>query len=291
MAVILLSLSYLVYLLLPADGSVNRKLMLSPLICRDQIELARELSLVEAETSVIPTSHAGFITVDEILGNHLFFWFFPSTSGSESPLVVWLKMEGPEFTSSLGLFYENGPMRLTDKWYERSNISWTETMSMLYIDNPVGVGYSYSDSGIAGYRTDQDGYSKDLYEFIEQFYLLFPEYQIRELYIGGKSYAGKYVPVFAYHLHLEIKAGRSYLPLAGIYLGSPLFDPYEQEIFRNRMFDGFKYKVLIYTGDQDALVSPAMVDVALLSMIWSRQQEYEDSRRSVWWSGKGCRNK
>ncbi|XP_059149236.1 probable serine carboxypeptidase CPVL [Physella acuta] len=399
MEIIRLILIYLLDLLLPSYGLPNEKLMLSPLICKGHIKQAQELSLVEDKNSIIPTSHAGFITVDEKLGNHLFFWLFPSISGSESPLVVWLN-GGPGSPSSLGLFYENGPMRLTDAWYERSNISWTETMSMLYIDNPVSVGYSYSDSGSAGYRTDQDGYSKDLYEFIEQFYLLFPEYQKRELYIGGKSYGGKYVPAFAYYLHLKIKEGRSNLPLAGIYLEGPLFDPYEQGLavpdyllavgaistkeaqqhkqsilelfkelkrgklnysfddlfdrffimkisfflnnyysgvnprydelqavmdskylkslvhvgnrefvflsnmntnFRNRMVQDFltstkpklaqlleEYKVLIYTGDQDALISPAMVDAGLLSMEWSRQQEYQDSKRSVWWGGDGA---
>ncbi|XP_059139106.1 probable serine carboxypeptidase CPVL isoform X2 [Physella acuta] len=380
-----------------ADGSLEQPLMLSPLIRNRQIKLAQELSLVKDENSVIPTSHTGFITVEEKLGNHLFFWFFPSTSGAKSPLVVWLN-GGPGNPSTLGLFYENGPICLTRDWYERSNISWTQTMSMLYIDNPVGVGFSYSDSGSAGYRIDQDGYSKDLYEFIEQFYILFPEYQKRELYIGGKSYAGKYVPAFAHYLHLEIEAGRSNLPLTGIYLGGPFFDPYEQglaisdyllavgyisrkeanqhKIVINEIFDEFqhdrlnatnfvdffyrlfilktvrfsldnyysgeyakqynlikvvsstylrnlihvgnatfiiynskfrnqmvtdlltstkpkladlveKYKVLIYAGDFDALVSPAMIDAALLSMKWSRQEEYNNATRSVWLGDNG----
>ncbi|XP_059171068.1 probable serine carboxypeptidase CPVL [Physella acuta] len=398
MAIILLTLSCFVLILLADVGSLELPLMLSPLISTRQIKQAQELSLVKDENSVIPTSHAGFITVDEKLGNHLFFWFFPSTSEAESPLVVWLN-GGPGNPSTLGLFYENGPICLTRDWYERSNISWTQTMSMLYIDNPVGVGFSYSDSGSAGYRIDQDGYSKDLYEFIEQFYILFPEYQKRELYIGGKSYAGKYVPAFAHYLHLEIEAGRSNLPLTGIYLGGPFFDPYEQglaisdyllavgsisrkeanqhKIVINEIFDEFehnrlnardfgdffyrlfilntdrfaldnyysgeypkyeslievvnstyvrnrvhvenatfsfwdsefrnqmvtdlltstkpklaelveKYKVLIYTGDFDALISPAMIDAALLSMKWSRQEEYNNATRSVWLGDDGA---
>ncbi|XP_059171072.1 probable serine carboxypeptidase CPVL [Physella acuta] len=396
MAFILLTMSYFVQLLLPVEGSLDKPLMLSPLISNRQIKQAKELSLVKDEKSVIPNSHAGFITVDKKLGNHLFFWFFPSTSGAESPLVVWLN-GGPGNPSTLGLFFENGPIRLKSNGYERSNISWTQTMSMLYIDNPVGVGFSYSDSGSAGYRIDQDGYSKDLYEFIEQFYLLFPEYQKRKLYIGGKSYGGKYVPAFAYRLHVEIEAGRSKIPLAGIYMGGPLFDPYYQFLassdylfavgavsrkqltrqkerfinlykdFRsNRLnintmqdllvrvvvnpnipLDNYysaenppyeeleklmtgramkqlvhvgnssfllldskvgdymikdiltstkpklaelveKYKVLIYGGDLDALVSPAMIDAALLSMKWSRQEEYNNATRSVWLGDDGA---
>ncbi|XP_059139102.1 probable serine carboxypeptidase CPVL [Physella acuta] len=397
-ALILLTLSCIVQLLSAVDGSLKQPLMLSPLISTRQIKQAHELSLVKDEKSVIPNSHAGFITVDKKLGNHLFFWFFPSMSGAESPLVVWLN-GGPGSPSTMGIFFENGPIRLTSNWYERSNISWTQTMSMLYIDNPVGVGFSYSDSGSAGYRIDQDGYSKDLYEFIEQFYILFPEYQKRELYIGGESYAGKYVPAFAHYLHLEIKAGRSNQTLTGIYLGGPFFDPYEQGLaisdyllsvgYISRMeanhhkndikeiFDEFqhktlnnselgkmvgkyfflnangfstdnyysgeepkyenlntvvnstylrnlvhvgnvtfndwnteirykmlrdtltstkpklaelveKYKVLIYGGDLDALMSPAMIDAALLSMKWSKKEEYNNAERSVWRGGDGA---
>ncbi|XP_059139103.1 probable serine carboxypeptidase CPVL [Physella acuta] len=396
-AFVLLTISCFVQLLLPVEGSLDKPLMLSPLIKKSQIKQAQNLSLVKDEKSVIPTSYAGFITVDEKLGNHLFFWFFPSTSGAKSPLVVWLN-GGPGSPSTLSLFDENGPIRLKNNGYERSNISWTQTMSMLYIDNPVGVGFSYSDSGNAGYRIDQDGYSKDLYEFIQQFYILFPEYQKRELYIGGKSYAGKYVPAFAHYLHLKIKAGISNLPLTGIYIGCPFFDPFEQSLaisdyllavgsitrkeanlHKNdikEMFDEFqhnrldisdsaklvmrlytkkamdlplknyysgedpssknlsqflnstylrnmvhvdnatlsisnselrnkmakdiltstktklaelveKYKVLIYTGDFDALTSPAMIDAALLSMKWSRQEEYNNATRSFWLGDNG----
>ncbi|XP_059175068.1 probable serine carboxypeptidase CPVL [Physella acuta] len=403
-------LSYVALLMIPPASALTHPeqitlappLMLSPLICKGQIQLAQEQSLVKDEKHLIPHSHAGFITVDEKLGNHLFFWFFPSTSGPESPLVVWLN-GGPGNPSSLGLLNENGPIRPLNDSYASRIISWTQTMSMLYIDNPVGVGYSYSDSGVSGYRKDQDGYSKDLYEFIEQFYLLFPEYLNRDLYIGGKSYAGNYVLAFAHRLHLEIKAGRSIIRLAGIYIGGPSFDLHNQalastdywlatgaiskkqateqkrrvvELFeefkqnqfnfrstdelyprlivhKGRVFYNFannyysgepqvqtfaeveglmnsipmrnlvhvgdreylfidspvgsylvqdfmssstsklatlleeKYKVLIYTGDLDALISPAMVDAALLSMKWSRRQEYQDSKRSVWWGGNG----
>jgi vitellogenic carboxypeptidase-like protein len=45
------------------------------------------------------------------------------------------------------------------------------------------------------------------------------------------------------------------------------------------------YKVLIYNGDLDAVVSSAMVDAALLSTNWSLKDQYRDSVREVWSSG------
>ncbi|KAH9523899.1 hypothetical protein Btru_047352 [Bulinus truncatus] len=193
--------------------------------------LARELSKVNDPLGIIPPSHAGFITVDKKLGNHLFFWFFPAINGDpKAPLLVYLN--GVPVESSMnGLLHENGPIRLTVKngiaGYERWNKSWAETFSMLYIDNPVGVGFSYTESE-EGYRVDQDGYAKDLYSFIVQFYKIFPEYYQRELYIGGESYAGKYASAFAYLLDRNIVDGKTAIKLVGIFVGAPYYDSFRQ---------------------------------------------------------------
>ncbi|KAH9524451.1 hypothetical protein Btru_054601 [Bulinus truncatus] len=209
----------------------DQPLHLTPYINQGDIETARNLSLVVDSDGVIPTSYAGFITVDQSLGNHLFFWFFPAPDSLfAAPLVIWLN-GGPGISSMLGLFHENGPLKLksNDKnniEYERRLNSWADHFSMLYIDNPVGVGYSYTEH--EGYRSTQDGYAADLFEFINQFYVLFPEYLNKELYIGGQSYAGKYVPAFAHRIHQEIQAKRSNISLTGIYLGGPYFDPETQ---------------------------------------------------------------
>uniref|UniRef100_A0A2C9JXK9 Carboxypeptidase n=1 Tax=Biomphalaria glabrata TaxID=6526 RepID=A0A2C9JXK9_BIOGL len=226
------------YLVISATNCQTlRPLHLSPFICEGKITEAQKLSEVADERGVIPKSYAGFITVDQKVGNNLFFWFFPAIQPSvrsSAPLLLWLN-GGPGVTSMFGLFHDNGPIRLSSKInessdYEKWSESWAETFSMLYIDNPVGVGYSYSDSGEEGYRSTQDGYSGDLYEFIELFYVLFPDHKQRELYIGGASYAGQYVTGFAYLLAQMIQSGKSSLPLAGIYLCAPYLDPMSQNL-------------------------------------------------------------
>ena len=40
--------------------------------------------------------------------------------------------------------------------------------------------------------------ANDLYEALQQFFLLFPELQKNEFYATGESYAGKYVPAISY---------------------------------------------------------------------------------------------
>ncbi|CAG5128677.1 unnamed protein product [Candidula unifasciata] len=216
-------------------GTCKDPLHLSPFLERSDIRSALELSEVRDPQKVIPKSYAGFITVDKQLGNHMFFWFFPAISEPLAPVLVWLN-GGPAISSMLGLLRENGPIRVTetisatgDKTsYKRWEKSWAESFAMLYIDNPVGAGYSYSDSGQRGWKTTNDGYTQDLFSFIIQFYILFPDYLNTQLYIGGQSYAGRFVPALAYRIHKEIKANRSSIPLAGIYMGGPFFDPYTQ---------------------------------------------------------------
>ncbi|GFR57944.1 carboxypeptidase [Elysia marginata] len=229
----------------------DEPLHLSPYIARGELETARNLSKVtdicDPETRsdcdvTIPESHAGFLTVDESLGKHTFFWYFPSQENPDAPVVIWLN-GGPGITSMLGLFWENGPLqprrrddsatssplRPEDRFYpgefEFRNGSWSGPFSMLYIDNPVGVGYSYQEREDPDEVVTQDVYSEDLYQFIEQFYQLFPDSYNKELYIGGQSYAGKYATAFAYRIHQGISRGESNLPLAGIYMGGPFFAP------------------------------------------------------------------
>ncbi|BFZ22551.1 hypothetical protein BsWGS_25591 [Bradybaena similaris] len=224
-------------------GICTDPLHLSPFLEKGDIKSALELSEVKDPDNIIPKSYAGFITVDKQLGNHLFFWFFPAISEPQAPVLVWLN-GGPGVSSMFGLLWENGPIRPIRRRrifgneinYQRREKSWAESFAMLYIDNPVGTGYSYSDNGTRGWKTTNQGYTEDLFSFINQFYRLFPDYLKTELYIGGQSYAGKYVPALAFRIHKERQAKRSALPLAGIYLGGPLFDPYTQNLARGRFY-------------------------------------------------------
>ena len=96
--------------------------------------------------------------------------------------------------------------------------------SVLYIDNPVGAGYSYQEQETPNELISEYSYTEDLYTLIEQFYQMFPDSLNKKLYIGGQSYAGKYVTSLAYRIHVENVRGAR-LPLAGIYMGGPFFAP------------------------------------------------------------------
>ncbi|KAH9493010.1 hypothetical protein Btru_022920 [Bulinus truncatus] len=217
---------------LPSQTLPVKTLFLSPYLENGQIKEAQMDSLVDPakfETKFPKHSHAGFITVNKTLGNHLFFWFFPVEGNvSSAPVLIWLS-GGPGLSSMGGLLCENGPIQICKDFnkcnYRSRQHSWSQHFSMLYIDSPVSVGYSFTESGISGERVTQQGVSEDLYSFVEQFYSLFPDYKKTDLYVGGASYAGKYVPFLAHLIHTKTQAGLSDIPLTGIYMGGPLFDP------------------------------------------------------------------
>ena len=153
-------------------------------------------------------SYSGFITVNQTTNSNLFFWFFPAENGNKSaPLILWLQ-GGPGSSSMFGLLKENGPFIAdVDKNghpFVRSNpFSWSAEHHVLYIDNPVGTGFSFTGSPGAAYHSRLEDSTEDLYRFLQQFYQMFPEFRQNQFFPFGESYAGKYVPSLAYKIHQE----------------------------------------------------------------------------------------
>ncbi|KAM7303139.1 hypothetical protein ISCGN_018647 [Ixodes scapularis] len=90
----------------------------------------------------------------------------------------------------LGLFVENGPY-LVDKGgnLQLRKVTWARRYSMLYVDNPVGVGFSFTQQD-RGYAHNESDVGRDLFEALQQFFTLFPEYVGNDFYATGESYAG-----------------------------------------------------------------------------------------------------
>lgn len=69
---------------------------------------------------------------------------------------------------------------------------------ILFLDQPVGTGFSYGDSYV---RNMQD-ISDEMVSFLTNFiFTLYPEYATRDFLITGESYAGKYLPQLATSIH------------------------------------------------------------------------------------------
>ena len=97
------------------------------------------------------------------------------TSSKTSGTVIWFN-GGPGCSSMDGALMEIGPYRLKDdKTLRYNDGSWDEFANVLFIDNPVGTGYSYVNTN--KYVHDLPEMANQIIIFLEQFFKLFPEYE------------------------------------------------------------------------------------------------------------------
>ncbi|RWS21326.1 putative serine carboxypeptidase CPVL-like protein, partial [Leptotrombidium deliense] len=138
-----------------------------------------------------------------------------------APILLWLQ-GGPGASSMFGLFIENGPFQITKHCkIECRKYSWTKSFSMLYIDQPVGTGFSFTDDD-KGYAKNLNESTDNVYNALNQFFLMFNELSRNEFYVTGESYAGKFAPALAYKIQNDIN---SKINLKGIAVGNAFVDP------------------------------------------------------------------
>lgn len=125
---------------------------------------------------------------------HFFFWFFESRNDPQNdPVVLWLN-GGPGCSSMTGLFFELGPSSIDAQLKPVYNpYAWNSNASVLFLDQPVNVGNSYSSKPV----TSTEAAGKDVYALLSLFFEQFPEYSTQPFHISGESYAGHYIPGFA----------------------------------------------------------------------------------------------
>ncbi|XP_057739537.1 serine carboxypeptidase-like 31 [Arachis stenosperma] len=171
--------------------------------------------------------YAGYVTVNDDTNNGgraLFYWFFEAiTNPQDKPLVLWLN-GGPGCSSvGYGATQEIGPFLVdTDgKGLKFNNYSWNKEANMLFLESPVGVGFSYSNSTMVYENLDDDITANDAYNFLHNWFLKFPSYRTSTFYIAGESYAGKYVPELAELIYDRKNDPSLHINLKGILLGNP----------------------------------------------------------------------
>ncbi|KAI4184845.1 MAG: hypothetical protein L6R41_004480 [Letrouitia leprolyta] len=116
-----------------------------------------------------------------------------------------------------GLTSENGPLQFqVGTAVPNPNLySWTKLANVLYVDQPVGTGFSSGDKVLSNIADVTD----DFFHWLKAFYDHFPALIRKNTYIIGESYAGIYIPYFT----KAILSNRNHLPinLKAIALGDP----------------------------------------------------------------------
>jgi hypothetical protein len=116
------------------------------------------------------------IEVDPDHNGNLFFWHYQNRHiANRQRTVIWLN-GGPGCSSMDGALMEVGPYRLkNDTTLEYNDGSWDEFANLLFVDQPVGTGFSYVNSNSYLHELDQVG--EHFLVFLEKFFNLFPQYQ------------------------------------------------------------------------------------------------------------------
>lgn len=110
-----------------------------------------------------------------------------------------------------GNFDEIGPL---DENLNPRESTWVKDCNVLFIDNPVGTGFSYVENSNL-LTTNNKQIALDLVEVMKQFYNQLPEFEETPLYIMSESYGGKMTAEFALELTKAVKAGQITSNLVG----------------------------------------------------------------------------
>ncbi|KZM25465.1 serine-type carboxypeptidase [Ascochyta rabiei] len=172
--------------------------------------------------------HAGHIEVDAAHNGNLFFWHYQNRHiANRQRTVLWLN-GGPGCSSMDGAMMEIGPYRVTeDGNLKYNNGSWDEFANLLFVDQPVGTGFSYVNTD--SYLTELEQMAEHMVIFLEKWFALFPEYEHDDFYIAGESYAGQHIPHIARAILKRNKnQGNRAWSLKGLLIGNGWISPVDQ---------------------------------------------------------------
>lgn len=167
---------------------------------------------------------------------HLHYWFIESEHDPKNAPVFFWTNGGPGCSSLLGLFEEIGPFIPNASLnLIKNEFAWTRFANIVFVDQPVGVGFSYSKY-YKDYSSNDVLSANDNLAFLIEFFKVFPEFKQNDLYLTGESYAGHYIPMMLTELISYNKSHNNELNLKGVIMMNPLMtyasgDPSEMETY------------------------------------------------------------
>ncbi|XP_033340669.2 retinoid-inducible serine carboxypeptidase [Megalopta genalis] len=156
---------------------------------------------------------------------NMFWWLYYTTANVSSyydkPLIIWLQGGPGASSTSYGNFEELGPLDLS---LNQRNHTWVKDYNVLFIDNPVGTGFSYVTDPSA-YTTTNEQIASDLVECMRGFLKVLPKFANVSTYITTESYGGKMGVDFALAWYKAQQAGTIKSNLKGVSLIDSWIDP------------------------------------------------------------------
>ncbi|XVE95045.1 hypothetical protein REPUB_Repub02eG0062400 [Reevesia pubescens] len=146
----------------------------------------------------------GYVGVDDSEDVQLLYYFIKSERNpEEDPLLLWLS-GGLGCSAFSGLVIEIGPMIFkADVEYNGSlptlvsnPYSWTKVSNIIFIDSPVGTGFSYARNNLAAWTGDFKQVHQ-LHQFLRKWLKDHPDFISNPVYVSGDSHSGIPIPVLA----------------------------------------------------------------------------------------------
>ena len=159
---------------------------------------------------------------------HMFWWLYRSPHRVDNgtapwPTVLWLQ-GGPGASGvGYGNFMEIGPL---DTDLKPRATTWLNKADLLFVDNPVGTGFSFVEGGNKSLMARTDGQAaRDLTALLIKLYRHNKRLQGSPLYIVAESYGGKFAVTTALTALKAIRHGHLKAKLGGVALGDSWISP------------------------------------------------------------------
>lgn len=175
----------------------------------------------------LPIMHAGHIPIHNEAA--LFFWQVQAQHVSDKRRTIFWLNGGPGCSSLDGALLEVGPFRVKDsETLEANSGSWHQHADLVFVDQPLGVGFSYSDTN--EYARGLGEMAEDFVVFLERYFEIFPEALASDIYFAGESFAGQYIPYIAHRIlkYNKDESKTHKIPLTGLMIGNGWIDPKSQ---------------------------------------------------------------
>lgn len=186
----------------------------------------------------LPTMYSGYLSLRDDPRRQMFYTFvLPSTlanTSTDDPIIMWTN-GGPGCSGLLGFLAEQGPLRPVSLPHgsvalTHNEWSWTQLRSMLFLEQPLGVGFSFSD--LPGDKFANDSIAAEqMREALLAFKRKFPRFKHSPFVLSSESYGGKYIPTLANRiLDGNDDPEQDSIDISGgLLIGNPYVGPIENE--------------------------------------------------------------
>ena len=233
---------------------------------------------VKADVTVqkIPNEKWGYVTVRPHA--HMFWWFYGAQTTPKDrlkfPLVIWIQGGPGESGCGFGNFEEIGPLDVNLK---PRNTTWLKKTSLLFIDNPVGTGYSYVTDKKA-FAANVSQIAEDLLTLLKTFMNILSAFQRIPLYIFSESYGGKMTAAFGYRLYEAVRKREIICKFEGVGLGASWISPVDfimtwgPYLYQFNLLDQHSLKKIMVISRETVTAVKAEQYLKAISLLSKQQQ-------------------